>query len=267
MIARHVFVANRAPLFERRLREGDRVVNVRPNDIPPDIIIGAMTVGLELSEPCDHVGKGDRGWITFVFGLESRILHFLVIEHPRKTCPLILDLPVPDKVFYQQMKDSIICSRDGSAHTRFPILRVAFGRQISRVLEQVIGEHLGPSGLLQRRLLGNIPEIMIGSNTHAREVEPSSEAPHDFGRYLPKTLPCSVIGKNNLEENRPLPAPILADFIPDSYYVRRELSGYLLNRRLDLRLFRHCGGKCHSKLRLAQNVLQITAPAPAAPQH
>ncbi|MGA3186387.1 MAG: hypothetical protein ABSF22_04690 [Bryobacteraceae bacterium] len=87
-----------------------------------------MTIALELSESRDDIGQRgfDRSRIVFVLGFEGRILHFLVIKHPRQACPLICELPAFNEVLDKQMKDRVVCSRDGAAHARFPILGVAF---------------------------------------------------------------------------------------------------------------------------------------------
>ncbi|MGH7484638.1 MAG: hypothetical protein ACREMY_03410, partial [bacterium] len=53
-------------------------------------------------------------------------------------------------------------------------------------------------------------EIVVRENAHAREIQPASQAPYDLCSDLTEPVP------------RPLAAPALANFLPDTHHVGHE---------------------------------------------
>ena len=80
---------------------------------------------------------------------------------------------------------------------------------------------------------------MIGKHTHTREIQLLRQSPNDPWRNVPEAVPSSIIGEYNAEEDGPLAAPVLTDFVANPYQVR---SDGLLNARdgsLDFNLLRY----------------------------
>src|ERR1700676_3315964 len=118
------------------------------------------------------------------------------------------------------------------------------------ILKHVVCKHLRPSRFLQSFLLGNAPEIVIRENSHAGEIQMPSQAPSDLGSNVAQTELGCFVRENDTKEDRPLAAPVLADFVSDAHHVGRETSLDLVDRGLNLRLLRNCDGHAHSYLSL-----------------
>jgi hypothetical protein len=77
-----------------------------------------------------------------------------------------------------------------------------------------------------------------------------SQAPYDLASNVAKAELGCFVRKNDPKEDRPLAAPVLADFVSDAHHVRRETFLDLVDRGLNLRLLRNCGGHVHCYLSL-----------------
>ena len=103
MVPCGVLAANRAPLRKSILGESDGILNVRRNDVPCQVVIRAMPIGLKLSESglrIDEYGFYRRG-VLLVFRRKWRVAHLFVVEHPREARPLVFKVPMFDEILYQ----------------------------------------------------------------------------------------------------------------------------------------------------------------------
>jgi hypothetical protein len=61
-----------------------------------------------------------------------------MIEHPREAASLIFERPTADEILYEQVKDGVICRRDGAPHAGSAILDVALVCKMPRILQKVV---------------------------------------------------------------------------------------------------------------------------------
>jgi hypothetical protein len=62
-----------------------------------------------------------------------------MVEHPSKPGPLICKRPVPDKFFYEQVKNCVIGRRNGTPHTGRALFRNALFGEMLGIFQQFIG--------------------------------------------------------------------------------------------------------------------------------
>ena len=65
---------------------------------------------------------------------------------------------------------------------------------------------------------------MVRENAHAWEIQLPRQPPHDLGCNFPQPALRGIIGEHDTEEDRKLPAPVLANFVTDTHHVCREAS-------------------------------------------
>jgi hypothetical protein len=80
---------------------------------------------------------------------------------------------------------------------------------------------------------------VVGKHAHAGEIQLLSQSPNDPRRNVPEAVPGSIIGEYNAEEDGPLAAPVLTDFIANPHHVRPDGPLDASDGRLDFGLLRN----------------------------
>jgi hypothetical protein len=80
---------------------------------------------------------------------------------------------------------------------------------------------------------------MVGKHPYAGEIQLSIQLPNDLRRDVPEAAPGRIIGEYDAEENSPLTAPILADFVANPPNFRPEGPLDSSNGCVDLGLLRN----------------------------
>jgi hypothetical protein len=89
---------------------------------------------------------------------------------------------------------------------------------------------------------------VVRKHAHAGEIQLLSQSPNDPRRNVPEGVPGSVICEYNAEEDGPLAAPVLTDFVTNPHHVRPDGLLDSIDGRLDFGLLRYGWGKEHPDL-------------------
>jgi hypothetical protein len=96
VVLRRLFRADAPPSLERLIRDGQSVRDVRARPDPPDVIVGLVSVFLQLGEDADNLLqlRFDCCWVLLVLKLQDGPAHFSMLEHPPEPRTLICKAPV-----------------------------------------------------------------------------------------------------------------------------------------------------------------------------